>query len=64
MAAGADPVIPTHREFTALLVAGALIALVLVAVVSLSRDQHHPPAQRLLWPAVGRNRVLHRQERG
>lgn len=52
MTAGANPLIPTSWEFTTLLLGGALIALVVVAVVSLSRDRHYTPAQRLLWLLV------------
>lgn len=74
---GANPIVPTHWEFTALLLGGALIALLVVAVISLSRDRRYTPAQRLLWLlvilvapvlgpilwlTVGRNRVLDRQE--
>jgi cytochrome bd-type quinol oxidase subunit 1 len=74
---GANPIVPTSWEFTALLVSGALIALVVVAIISLSRDRHYTAAQRLLWLlvilaapvlgpilwlTVGRNRVLDRQE--
>ena len=74
---GANPIVPTSWEFTALLVSGALIALVVVAIISLSRDRHYTAAQRLLWLlvilvapvlgpilwlALGRNRVLDRQE--
>ncbi len=45
---GANPIVPTSWEFTALLVSGALIALVVVAIISLSRDRHYTAAQRLL----------------
>lgn len=77
-AAGANPIVPTHWEFTVLVISGTLIALLVVAVVSLSRDRHSTPAQRLvwllvilvapvvgpvLWLAFGRNRVLDRQKR-
>lgn len=78
MAAGANPLLPTSWEFMTLLLGGALIALLVVAVISLSRDRYYTPGQRLLWLlvilvapvlgpvlwlAVGRNRVLDRQER-
>jgi hypothetical protein len=52
MAAGANPLVPTSWEFTAFLLGGALVALVVVAVISLSRDRHYTPAQRLLWLLV------------
>jgi hypothetical protein len=52
MAAGTNPIIPTSWELTTLVLGGALIALVLVAIISLSRDRHHTPAQRLLWLLV------------
>lgn len=45
----ANPLAPTHWESTMLLITGALIALVVAAVISLSRDRHHTPTQRLLW---------------
>ncbi|MGQ1798018.1 PLD nuclease N-terminal domain-containing protein [Kocuria oceani] len=51
-APGANPILPTHWELTALLLGGALIALVVVAVVSLSRDRHYTAVQRLLWLLV------------
>lgn len=49
LSTGANPILPTHWEFTMLLITGALIALVVVAVISLSRDRHCTPNQRLLW---------------
>ena len=52
MTAGANPLIPTSWEFTTLLLGGALIALVVIAIISLSRDRHYTPAQRLLWLLV------------
>lgn len=51
-ATGANPILPTHWEFTALLAGGVLIALVAVAVVSLSQDRHYTAVQRLLWLLV------------
>ena len=51
-AAGTNPVLPTSWELTALLLGGALIALVVVAIISLSRDRHYTPVQRLLWLLV------------
>lgn len=77
-AAGANPLVPTYGEVAVLLLFVVLIALLVVAVISLSRDEHCTPAHRLLWLlvllaapvagpilwlAVGRNRVLDRQER-
>lgn len=52
MATGTNPIIPPHWELTVLLLGGALIAVVVVAVISLSRDRHYTPAQRLLWLLV------------
>ncbi|MFI7496274.1 hypothetical protein ACH9D2_16350 [Kocuria sp. M4R2S49] len=45
---GSNPFLPAHRESTALLVSGELIALIVVAVSFPSRGRHHTPAQRLL----------------
>lgn len=49
---GANPLLPTHWEFTALVAGAVLIALVVVAVVSLSRDRRYTAVQRLLWLLV------------
>lgn len=51
-APGADPLLPPHWESTALLAGGVLIALVVVAVISLSRDRRYTAVQRLLWLLV------------
>lgn len=51
-AAGTNPLLPTSGELTALVLGGALIALIVVAIISLSHDRHHTPAQRLLWLLV------------
>ncbi|MFE7630948.1 PLD nuclease N-terminal domain-containing protein [Kocuria sp. NPDC057446] len=52
-AAGSNPLLPTLREPMALVLGGALIALVVVAIISLSRDRHYTAVQRLLWlPAI------------
>ncbi|WP_062736517.1 PLD nuclease N-terminal domain-containing protein [Kocuria turfanensis] len=79
MVAGANPILPTSWELTALLLGGALIALVGVAVISLSRDRYYTPVQRLLWLlvilaapvlgpilwlAVGRRHTLEQEVRG
>ncbi|MEX5307617.1 PLD nuclease N-terminal domain-containing protein [Kocuria sp. CPCC 205258] len=76
-AAGANPIVPTSWDFTTLLLGGTLIALVALAIISLSRDRHYTPAQRLLWLlvilaapvvgpilwfAVGRRHALEHQE--
>ncbi|TDL42465.1 PLDc N-terminal domain-containing protein [Kocuria rosea] len=48
-AADANPLIPKRWKLTALVFGGTLIALDAVAIVSLFRDRHYTPAQRLLW---------------
>lgn len=78
MTNGVNPLIPAVWELTMLLVFGAMCAVLLVAVITLVCDRYYTPAQRLLWLlvilaapvlgailwlAVGRNRVLDRQER-
>lgn len=75
--AGSNPIVPTSWESTVLVVCGALVALLVVAVISLSRDRYYSPTQRLLWLlvilaapvlgpllwfAVGRTRVLGRDD--
>jgi ABC-type molybdate transport system permease subunit len=79
MAAGANPLVPTSWELTAFLLGGTLIALVVLAIISLSRDRHYTPVQRLLWLlvilaapvfgpilwlAVGRRHALEQEVRG
>ncbi|MFF0991617.1 PLDc N-terminal domain-containing protein [Kocuria nitroreducens] len=51
---GADtnPLIPTSWEIIPLLLGAAVIVLFVVAVLSLSRDEHCTPTQRLLWLLV------------
>lgn len=78
-AASTNPLLPTSWELTALVLGGALIALVVVAIISLFRDRHYTPAQRLLWLlvilaapalgpilwlAVGRRHTLKQEVRG
>lgn len=49
---GATPLIPTTWEVLALLVGAAVIVLFVVAVLSLSKDEHYTATQRLLWLLV------------
>lgn len=50
--AGTNPLIPTSWEVLALLAGAAVIVLFVVALLSLSRDEHYTGTQRLLWLLV------------
>ncbi|MGK4219442.1 PLDc N-terminal domain-containing protein [Kocuria marina] len=50
--AGMNPLIPTSWEVLALLAGAAVIMLFVVALLSLSRDEHYTGTQRLLWLLV------------
>ena len=50
--AGMNPLIPTSWEVLALLAGAAVIVLFVVALLSLSRDEHYTGTQRLLWLLV------------
>jgi uncharacterized membrane-anchored protein len=76
-ASGANPLIPVAWELSMLLISGAMCAVLVVAVITLVCDRYYTPVQRLLWLlviliapvlgatlwlAVGRNRVLDRDD--
>ncbi len=50
--AGMNPLIPTSWEVLAMLAGAAVIVLFVVALLSLSRDEHYTGTQRLLWLLV------------
>lgn len=47
-----NPLIPTQWELSVTAIGLLIIALAVAAVVSLARDRHYTPGQRLLWLVV------------